>query len=81
MAERTTPFRNVKDGEGQNPIDRLKSEVDQLIGDVDFEAMSQKVKDFGRENPVALAVAALTVGVAAGILMRKSIPSTSSDFS
>lgn len=75
MAERTTPLRSVKDS-GQDALNRIRGEVDQLIGQIDFQDMGRKVKDFGRENPVGLALAALTIGVAAGFLMKKSLPPT-----
>jgi len=72
MAENATPFRAVK-GNATDAVNRVKSGVDELIDLFDVRQFSEQVKQFGREKPVALAFAALTVGVAAGLLMRRSI--------
>jgi ElaB/YqjD/DUF883 family membrane-anchored ribosome-binding protein len=71
MVEQTTPLRGVKDSGTSDTIDRMKSEVDQLIDSLDLREASRRIQDFGRENPFALAVASLTVGLAAGLLMRR----------
>lgn len=76
MTERTTPFRDVKGDASQSldsTIDSVRSEIDRLVGGLDLQQVTRKVQDFGRENPVALALAALTVGIAAGMLVRKSV--------
>jgi hypothetical protein len=49
---------------------RVKEDVEHLIEGFDFGTISKRVEEFGRENPVGLAVTALTVGVAVGFLMR-----------
>jgi hypothetical protein len=54
-------------------IDRMKSEIDELIRTLDFKGMSQKVQELGRKSPIALGLAALTIGVAAGMLMRRTL--------
>jgi len=75
MPERTTPFRNVKTGEGHS----IQAEVDRFVDALDLDGLSRKLQSFASEKPVALAFAALTVGVAAGMLMRRTVePSPSS---
>ena len=69
MAENTTPFRNVKT-DASEALDQVKNEMSDWVDALDFDQMGRKVQDFGREKPFALAIAALTVGFAAGLLMR-----------
>ena len=66
MAEKTasTTLRNVK-------LDASEA-LGEIVDAIDFPAMGRKVEEFGKEKPVALALAALTVGLAAGFLMRKT---------
>jgi hypothetical protein len=59
MTDRITPIRD------------FKADIDGLVDDLDLEQLGRRVQEFGRENPIALAAAALTLGVAAGFLMRK----------
>lgn len=71
MAEqRATRLPNPKAGSAE-AIDRISKEVDQWIEEIDIKQLGKKVQDFGQQNPVALAFAALTVGVAAGVLMKR----------
>ncbi len=51
-------------------FDQVRSQVDELVESLDIGGMSRKLESFGREKPVVLAIAALTVGLAAGLLMR-----------
>jgi hypothetical protein len=57
-------------------IDRVKSDVDELIGDLDLEDVARRVESFGKSNPAALAVASLTIGIAAGLIIRKATSRT-----
>jgi hypothetical protein len=69
MAERATSIRS------SNLASDLASDlVDELMAALDAQELGRKVQAFGRRSPVALMLAALTVGVAAGILLRKKIP-------
>jgi len=85
MAERTKGFTGagVGSGEGRfgadtakqaDPIRQVRDQVEHLVEGIDIQAMTHQLEDFGRRNPVALALSAFTVGVAAGILMRKRMP-------
>jgi hypothetical protein len=56
------------------PMDRMKREVEQLVGGLDVQSVTRRLEEFGRANPTGLAVTAFAVGVAAGILMRKRMP-------
>ena len=53
-------------------IDQVKSDVDELIAGLDLQNLTRRIEDFGRANPMGLAVAALGFGVAAGLLLRRS---------
>lgn len=82
MAEKITSLHDVK-ADASQTIDQIKADVDSLIDELDFSQVTRKVEDFGRQNPLALAFGALTVGLAAGLMMRKSSSSgmsQSSDF-
>lgn len=72
MAETTTPFRG-------RTTDRIANEIDHWIDDLELGSLWQKVEDFGRKNPVALALAAVTIGLAAGVLARRASDSGASD--
>jgi hypothetical protein len=72
MAETTTPFRNIRE-DASKAIDRVKVEADEFVDALDFPEMSRKVQEFGRQKPIALALAALTIGLAAGMMMRRRI--------
>ena len=74
MADRINLFQAVN-SENSDPLHRIKREMDQLFADLNISEMGRQVEEFGRQNPLGLAVAALTVGVAAGILMRKTVAS------
>lgn len=71
MVDQTTPLRNVK-VDANDAVNRVKTEIDHFINTLDFRALTQKIQDFGTKKPVVLAVAALTVGLAAGMLMRRT---------
>ena len=57
MVDRPTPIRDTK-------ADQIISEVSDLL---------DRLEVFGTQKPVALAFAALAVGVAAGMLLRKAV--------
>ncbi len=59
-------------------IDQVKSDVDELIAGLDLQNVTRRIEDFGRTNPFGLAVAALGVGVAAGLLLRRGSGASSS---
>jgi len=72
MAEQAIPFRNVR-ADATRAIDEVKAEAEGLIEALDFQKMGQKVEDFGRKNPTALALAALTIGMAAGMMIKRRV--------
>jgi ElaB/YqjD/DUF883 family membrane-anchored ribosome-binding protein len=80
MADTTTPFRGAK-AEASQALNQVKSEMSQWVDALDFDRMGKQVQEFGREKPFALAIAALTVGFAAGLLIKRKaggeIPSAS----
>ncbi len=49
---------------------RVKEDVEQFVEGFDLQVIAKRIEEFGRENPLALAVSALTLGVAAGVIMR-----------
>lgn len=55
---------------------RVREDVEKFVEGFDFQAVSKKVEEFGRGNPMGLAVMALGLGVAAGFMMRsgRSVP-------
>lgn len=65
--ERNRPFDSK---ESAQAIDDLSEEVNEWVDSLDLQQLTRKVQDFGKEKPVILAIAALTVGVAAGLLMK-----------
>ena len=85
MTENVNPFRDIKskasartngaarsdsaDGP-KDAIELIRARFDRLVEDFNFQQLSQKVQDFGRQNPMALALSALTLGIVAGVMMR-----------
>ena len=76
MAERTNPFQNESENSGFDPItdaaSKMKADIEGLIEGFNMQAVVERVQEFGRANPLGLALTALTVGVAAGVLMRNA---------
>lgn len=70
MAEQIKSLHEAK-VDASETIQRIRSDVDQLIDEVDINRLTDRFEQFGRENPLALALGALTVGVAAGLIMRR----------
>jgi len=74
MAERTNTFQNESQNGGldimADAATKVKEDVERLVEGFDLQAIAKRVEDFGRENPVGLALTALTLGVAVGVLMR-----------
>lgn len=77
MAENTIPFRSGKE-DGSDVTDRVRSQINEMIDSLDFPELLRRVQTFGRENPVGLGFAALTIGLAAGMLMRNRTSGSSS---
>ncbi len=50
---------------------RVRENVEQFVEGFDLQAISKRIEDFGRENPMGLAISALTLGLAIGVLVRK----------
>lgn len=80
MAERTTAFQSELERENADRIAQASSEVhanvEQFIKkfdeEFDFPGIAKRIVDFGRENPIGLAVSALTLGFAVGALIRSN---------
>ena len=74
MADRTGSFRDESQN-GQHDFlsdaaSKVKADIEGLIEGFNVQAVVDRVQEFGKVNPVGLALTALTVGIAAGVLMR-----------
>ena len=73
MVDRTG-FPNQGENEGFDALvkaaSQVKVEVERLVEEFDLQSITKRVEEFGRENPVGLAVTALSLGLVAGIVMR-----------
>jgi len=66
----------MEDTSSTQAVHEFSQELGHWVEALDLKQITRRVEDFGRDKPVALALAALTVGIAAGILMRpRSAPS------
>ena len=65
MAEYDNEFERLNEA-----ASKVKADVERLVEGFHLEILIKKVEDFGRANPMGLAVTALTLGVAAGILVN-----------
>ena len=72
MAEHVTPLKTITN-QASGALDSIKDEATELIDAIDLEPISRKVRELGRERPVSLALAALAVGMAAAMAMRRRI--------
>jgi len=73
MAERTTFQSSSQSSEADMMADaasQVRKDVEHLIEGFDVQMIMNRVEEFGRDNPVGLALTALTLGVAVGFLMR-----------
>lgn len=62
-------LRDVK-ADVSNTFNQVKSEVDELVDSLDLGGALRHLQNFGRERPIVLALTALTLGVAAGLLIK-----------
>jgi len=69
--------KNFQDQAGNESFEKVvkaatyvKDEVERLVDEFDIQAITRRVEDFGKENPVGFALTALALGVVTGILMR-----------
>ncbi len=69
--ERPIPLRPTED-----LVRKIRGDLDRALEAFDMRAWTQEVERFGRERPFPMALAALTVGVASGILMRRVVSSS-----
>ncbi len=74
MAERMNTFQNDSKSSRADMLSdataQMQEDIEQLVEGFDLKAIAKRVEEFGRENPVGLALTALTLGVAVGILMH-----------
>jgi hypothetical protein len=70
MAERSNPFRDTHADMMSDATSRVKADMEHLVEGFDVQTITQRIEEFGRENPVGLALTALTLGVAVGFLMK-----------
>ena len=50
---------------------QVREDIERIVEGFDFQGVSRRVEEFGKKNPVGLAMTALVLGVAVGLLMRK----------
>ena len=67
-----TEFEREKTEKIKDATDQVKADIDQLIEGFDLRTITDRVEQFGRDNPIGLALSALTLGVAVGVLMQGS---------
>jgi hypothetical protein len=74
MAERTDALKSNRNPDALDSISdatsKVKQSVEQFVEDFDLQSVARRVENFGRENPVGLALTALTVGLAVGLLVK-----------
>lgn len=74
MANQNGSLHEIK-SQANSTFDQIRSEVNRLVEGMELNEIGSKVESFGRRNPYALAIAALTVGVAAGVIMKRTVES------
>lgn len=77
MAERIDPFHegerlSDQDAGIDNATHQVKADIEQLIEGLDLPSIINRIDAFGRSNPVGIAITALSLGVAVGILMKNT---------
>jgi len=60
-------------------FEQVKQDVDRLVEGLEIDQLAHRIEDFGRRNPIGLAVGSLVLGLAAGLLIhagqsRKPVP-------
>ena len=50
---------------------QVREDIERIVEGFDFQGVSRRVEEFGKKNPVGLAMTALVLGMAVGLLMRK----------
>lgn len=76
MAEPVNSF-NRESSEGNHEsmdeaLSQIKSDISRLVDGFDIDLISEKIEEFGKANPVGLALTAMGVGLAVGVLMKQS---------
>lgn len=78
MADRNNPFQNQSQNNGFDMMSdaaaKVREDIEHLVEGFDVQTIMNRVEEFGRENPVGLALTAVTLGVAVGFLMRSPRP-------
>ena len=74
MAEKLETLQGAFDPNSSDSIKnaaaQVKANVEQLVEDFDIQGIARKVEDFGKANPLGLALTSLTLGLAVGFLLR-----------
>ena len=52
-------FERVKEEKIKSATDQVRADIDQLIEGFDLRTITQRIQQFGRENPIGLALTAL----------------------
>jgi hypothetical protein len=55
----------------EEATEQVRKDVKRLMDGFDLHAISKSMEDFGRQNPIGLALAALGLGISVGLLMRR----------
>lgn len=53
-------------------VTHLKNEIEKLVKDFNIQELAKNVEDYGKKNPVGLALTSLSIGIAAGLLFRNT---------
>ncbi|NBU22015.1 hypothetical protein EBS43_11500 [bacterium] len=51
---------------------KVREDIERIVEEFNFQGVSQKIEEFGKKNPVGLAMTALALGVAVGFMIRKN---------
>jgi len=63
---------NEARGDMSDAASRVREDIEHLVQGFDIPTMTRRVEEFGRDNPIGLALTAMGLGVAVGMLMRGS---------
>jgi hypothetical protein len=78
MVEKTQSFQDSFQDKNQQfdkiseAASEVKADIEKFVEGFDMRALMSRVEEFGKQNPFGLALSALTLGLAAGLLMRGS---------
>jgi hypothetical protein len=72
MQAKETVSKTGDDQPVYEALSRVQEDVSKLVEGFDLRSISNRLIEYGRENPVGLAFTAMTLGLAAGFLLKAS---------